>query len=280
VLLGLVVAAALLTDQESAVLVAVLAAAALLPWLAARPSWAKLRAAALAAAVFAVAASPQIIAMIQQTRSGGAQTPPRLLAESYVQASVSLPEMFANPARSPWFGAGRLYALFAEGARDRAVPWFGIVLPALDRPIAADHSGSIVVDVPFGIRGGIPEYGWQFNPEAQVLATADGHPLAVGYFSRVPLSTIAGIQRIPFYAGLMNVQRNPAANTPALIAAARRSARRIDVGWVLVWTANPAVDRYLAQTGFRLAYRADGVSVYRPAGHRARAGLRSPAREA
>ena len=28
-------------------------------------------------------------------------------------------------------------------------------LPALDRPIAADHSRSIVVDVPFGIRGGV-----------------------------------------------------------------------------------------------------------------------------
>ena len=27
-------------------------------------------------------------------------------------------------------------------------------LPALDRPIAADHSGSIVLDVPFGMRGG------------------------------------------------------------------------------------------------------------------------------
>ena len=32
-------------------------------------------------------------------------------------------------------------------------------LPALDRPIIADHSGSIVLDVPFGLRGGIPEYG-------------------------------------------------------------------------------------------------------------------------
>jgi hypothetical protein len=43
---------------------------------------------------------------------------------------------------------------------------------------------------------------------------------------------------------------------------------------VLVWTANPAVDRYLAQTCFLLAYRADGVSVYRPAASGARAELR------
>jgi hypothetical protein len=39
----------------------------------------------------------------------------------------------------------------------------------------------------------------------------------------------------------------------------------MDVGWVLVWHANPQVLDYLAQTGFRFGYRADRVSVYRPA---------------
>jgi hypothetical protein len=48
-------------------------------------------------------------------------------------------------------------------------------LPALDSPIAADHSHSIVVDVPFGIRGGLPVAGRPFPPESMVLATADGH---------------------------------------------------------------------------------------------------------
>jgi hypothetical protein len=32
-------------------------------------------------------------------------------------------------------------------------------MPALTRPIAADHSGSVVVDVPFGIHGGLPVVG-------------------------------------------------------------------------------------------------------------------------
>jgi hypothetical protein len=35
---------------------------------------------------------------------------------------------------------------------------------------------------------------------------------------------------------------------------------------VLAWRRlRPAVSRYLAATGFRFSYRADGVSVYRPA---------------
>src|SRR6185437_14334279 len=58
-------------------------------------------------------------------------------------------------------------------------------LSALDAPIAADHSHAIVVDVPFGIRGGLPVTGRPFPPESMVLATADGHPLADGYASRI-----------------------------------------------------------------------------------------------
>src|SRR5215471_266404 len=61
VAVGLVLGAALLTDQESAVLAAVLAGLALLPWLLRQPSPAKLRLAALAAAASVVVASPQII---------------------------------------------------------------------------------------------------------------------------------------------------------------------------------------------------------------------------
>ena len=38
----------------------------------------------------------------------------------------------------------------------------------------------------------------------------------------------------------------------------------MDVGWVLVWRATPEVLPYLVQAGFRFAYRADGVAVYRP----------------
>jgi hypothetical protein len=40
------------------------------------------------------------------------------------------------------------------------------------------------------------------------------------------------------------------------------------IGWVLVWHRRPGVVRYLTETGFRFDYRADGVSVYRPARQR------------
>lgn len=150
-------------------------------------------------------------------------------------------------------------------------------LPQLDRPIAAEHSASIVVDVPFGIRGGIPlpREGAPFDPESQVLATADGHPRAVAYVSRVPGRTLAAIRRNPFYAGLLSAQGAPRNLTeqltgttgyPGLLAAAWRAVRRDDIGWVVVWRQSPEIRRYLQRTGFRLDYGADGALVYRPQG--------------
>jgi hypothetical protein len=121
-----------------------------------------------------------------------------------------------------------------------------------------------------------------------VLATADGHPRSIAYVSRLPQPTINGMYRQPFYANLVHAQhytpparqaplvpgaglplfdRIPSAYTPLTaeqIAASHRSARRLDIGWVLLWYKNRALVQYLSQTGFRFAYRADGVSVYRP----------------
>jgi len=143
-------------------------------------------------------------------------------------------------------------------------------LPALDAPIAADHSQSIVVDLPFGIRGGLPVTGRPFPPESMVLATADGHPLADGYASRIPSATLAGIARRPFYAALLRLQTGLRPDTAAQLRAARRSARLMHIGWVLVWAHSrairpflPGLRRFLPGTGFRFDYRADGVSVYR-----------------
>jgi hypothetical protein len=149
-------------------------------------------------------------------------------------------------------------------------------LPALDGPIAADHSGSIVVDFPFGLRGGIPEYGRPFSPRALLIATADGHPRLVSYTSWVPEETRTEIAGHPFYAALEKVQhgiplapaKNAAGNqvTAVQVAAARADARKMGVGWVLVWTKkNPVIKGFLAATGFRFSYQADGVWVYRPA---------------
>ena len=143
-------------------------------------------------------------------------------------------------------------------------------LPSVDTPIAADHSNSIVVDIPFGIRGGLPVTGRPFPPESMVLATADGHPLADGYASRIPSATLTGIAQRPFYAALLRLETGLRPNTSAQLRAARRSARLMHIGWVLVWVHSSFVQRYLPGlwrflpgTGFRLDYRADGVSVYR-----------------
>lgn len=136
-------------------------------------------------------------------------------------------------------------------------------MPALDRPIAADRSGSIVVDVPFGIRGGVNLRGMPFAPQSQVLATADGHPLAVANLARIPLATDHGIRDQAFYADLMAVQKGYYYLTPAHWHDAAVNVRRMHVGWVLMWYRNRHVTAYLLRLGFRFAYRADGVSVYR-----------------
>ena len=163
--------------------------------------------------------------------------------------------------------------------------------PGLDGPIAAGHSGRMVVNVPYGLRGGIPEYGGRFAAQALVMATADGHPRAIAYVSRIPTPTLNAIKRNAFYTSLIQTQhftfapvtvpltaaasavrplwaRKLSSYTPltaAEVAAGRRDARRMHIGWVVVWYSNPAIVQYLHQTGFRFAYRADRVSVYRPA---------------
>jgi len=139
-------------------------------------------------------------------------------------------------------------------------------MPAVDRPIAADHSGSIVLDVPFGLRGGIGLYGSPISRQALVLATADGHPRSVSYTSWVPVPTKAGIAKHPFYRWLVAVQHGRAVPAAAL-AATRRDARGMNIGWVLAWPGTTGhVVSYLTENGFVFDYRADRVSVYRPGG--------------
>jgi hypothetical protein len=408
VILGVILAASLLTDQESFVLVVIVVLAALVPWLFSRAWRERLTAAATTAGVALLVASPQIAAMVAQTRSGGATVPPGTVATDYVYSGTEFPGIFGVSPRAvrlgltwlkpisyrgpvldgvltfglvlsvlavlglvvswrrrsawklaalwlgsaalalgsvlkigthsympfalDWYGvhlsgimpftwfvqipgmagfreAGRLTmlgvlpaallagaaidwlrrraavllipvlilgALEAGWAGNLAVATMPTTLPALDRPIAADHSGSIVVDVPFGVRGGVPlaREGGAFNPEAQVLETADGHPRAVGYLSRLPEPTLLAVRRNAFYAGLLSAQGQPRSlaesvagyhSYPALLAAARAGVRRMDIGWVIVWQRSPDVVAYLVNTGFRFDYYADGAWVYRPA---------------
>jgi hypothetical protein len=121
------------------------------------------------------------------------------------------------------------------------------------------------VDVPFGLRGGLPDYGDPISPRALMLATEDGHPRAISYTSWVPAPAVAAIQRHPFYFGLVSAQDGHA-DSAAQLTSARLDAHRLHVGWVLVWRNLPAVPGYLLNTGFRPVYRANGVTVYRATG--------------
>ena len=158
------------------------------------------------------------------------------------------------------------------GAADKVMP---ASLPRVDGPIAADHSGSIVVDVPYGLRGGIPQYGSQFSARALLIATADDHPRAISYTSWVPARTIDAISAHAFFAQLNRSEHGipiaPAINSnrqqvsAAQLAAARQDARGLHLGWALVWGPgqHPYAIKYLTATGFQFAYQADGVDVYR-----------------
>ena len=417
-LTGVVVGLAVLVNQESAIMAAILVVLALAPWLAAQPSLARMRDCGVVALAAVAVASPQIAAMAWQSGSGGAATPASQLPIWYRRLGAGLPTLFSpSPRLRSWgpgswnlgslasgfrftltegvpaFGvtltvlalAGLVISWRRRSARWLALLWLGSAvlamgsalkigttsylpaaitqggvrlsgvmpftwlvqvpglsafreadrftllglvpaallggstlgwlatrarplltreagirtraalagvllliavlgaaleagwpgggpatqsipasLPALDGPIAADHSGSIVVDVPFGIRGGLGQrYGVKIYPEALALASSDGHPRAISYTSWIPLPTLQAARRHPFYARLAAAQEGyPSDAHQARLA--RADARRMDVGWVLVWHATPWVLRYLAQTGFRFGYRADRVLVYRP----------------
>ncbi|MGH3398102.1 MAG: hypothetical protein ACRDPO_25790 [Streptosporangiaceae bacterium] len=143
-----------------------------------------------------------------------------------------------------------------------------VTMPAVDKPIAADHSRSIVVDVPFGLRGGILLRGLTFPAQALMLAVEDGHPRAVSYTSWVPQPTSHGIiVGHAFYRCLGSAQSRWRKCAGARLEAARQDLRRLHVGWVLVWNADhprASVTQYLTSTGFHVAYRADDVTVWRP----------------
>src|SRR5215470_3783844 len=428
IILGLVMGVAVLTDQESAVLAAIVVALVLLPWLLRHPGWPRLRPVLLACVTGTVLASPQIIAMLQEIvgSHGGLAIPPPLLAVSYKQYGIGLPGMFTPTPRVATFGLDPLASPFLHGRDNEGMPMFGTTLtvlavlgliaswrrrsawqlaalwigcaalalgtslwigkhqylplasvwngvrvsnlmpytwfvrlpglssfreadrlailgllpaallagaavewfryhakpvlavvaaaiilesgysgnpkvgripvsfPGVDRGILADHSGSIVLDIPFGLRGGIPVYGVPFFPQALVMATEDGHPRSIAYTSRIPAPTINAISNHPFYAALISAEhelpmtcpwraRQPgsvnlcdhpfgvsapgvevAENkvseslTPARLAAAKRDAAAMNVGWAVVWKRNGSVSKfllsYLHETGFNFSY--------------------------
>jgi hypothetical protein len=407
ILAGLVVGASVLVDQESAVLVGILAALVVLPWLVRRPSRGALAAVAAGAVTAVVIAIPQLLAMLAAGGQGGPAPPP---ASNYVADAAELPGLFSPSPRLSSYGLGWLASGYTAhndvemtatfgivltllallglivsrrrpAAWKLAVLWLGcaaialgptlylngrqlvplghtwrglrvsllmpyswlIRLPglasfreadrwallglvgaallagagvdwlrqrawpavvlvavlsaleagwagpatlttvptsmhALDNPIAADHSHSVVVDIPFVIRGPHRFGGTAAADYPLVLATDDGHPRAIAYTAGVPSRTISGIRHHAFYRELV-AAGDGARLTPGELTEARADLASLHVGWALVWTGRWAgprgkaqsaryyrnIDRYLAETGFRLDYTADGVKVYRPA---------------
>jgi hypothetical protein len=178
----------------------------------------------------------------------------------------------------PVLAAAALVVIVAAGALEAgwsagSAKTMPVTMPKVDARIAADGSHSIVVDVPFGLRGGVGLTGFKMQPESLVLATDDGHPRAISYSSWVPQPTRAGILKNPFYRclyGAQNGQRH--ACDAAQIAQARASLRHgPQIGWVIVWhsrtrAARPSVINYLKATGFFIDYRVNtpdaGISVW------------------
>jgi hypothetical protein len=135
-------------------------------------------------------------------------------------------------------------------------------LPGLDRPLSRDHTQSIVVDVPYGLRGGVGITGQPIAPSALLIATHDRHPRAIAYTAWVSKAANKGIAKHAFYRYLYVAERSglPYPN-PTRLAAARADLRTLNVGWVIewrnVWTDHhqwgryKRLSKYLEEVGFR-----------------------------
>jgi hypothetical protein len=136
------------------------------------------------------------------------------------------------------------------------------VVPGLDRAILRDHSRSIVVDVPFGLRGGVGVTGQPIAPNALQIATHDEHPRSIAYTAWVSKLSIKGMAEHPFFRYLYVAQK-AGGLYPTRIAAARADLKTLNVGWVIqwrnVWTDHHQwgryfrVTKYLEHVGFRKA---------------------------
>jgi hypothetical protein len=198
-------------------------------------------------------------------------------------AAVEWFRYHAKPVLAVVAVAAILESGYAGYSGDHAkVSTIPVSYPGVDRGILRDHTNSIVLDLPFGLRGGIPVDGVPFFPQALVMATEDGHPRSIAYTSRVPDPTIKAINKHDFYAALIDAQhqvpqtcpfRMPgqreslnlcdhpygvslpgtevAVNkvseylTPARLAAARADAARMNIGWAVVWKRNGSVSKFL-----------------------------------
>lgn len=126
-------------------------------------------------------------------------------------------------------------------------------LPELDRPLIKDHTKSIVVDVPFGLRGGVGVTGQPIAPSAMLIAAHDKHPRAIAYTAWVSKAANKGIAKHAFYRYLYVAQKSGSLN-PVRLARARADLRTLNVGWVIewrnVWTDHHQWQRYHRLTNY------------------------------
>jgi hypothetical protein len=152
-------------------------------------------------------------------------------------------------------------------------------LAKLDGPLMRDHSRSIVVDVPYGLRGGVGITGQPIAPSAMLIATHDMHPRAIAYTAWVSRATIKGIARHAFFRYLYLAERSGPLY-PTRIAAARADLKTLHIRWVIewrnVWTDHhqwgryKRLTKYLEEVGFRQTHDyclvGDGTGVGCPRG--------------
>ncbi|MGI9008934.1 MAG: hypothetical protein ACR2FU_22545 [Streptosporangiaceae bacterium] len=133
--------------------------------------------------------------------------------------------------------------------------WMRSALPELDYPLTKDHTKSIVVDVPFGLRGGVGVTGQPIAPSAMLIATHDRHPRAIAYTAWVSKAANKGIAGHAFYRYLYVAQKSGSLN-PVRLARARADLRTLHVGWVVewrnVWTDHHQWQRYKRLTNYLL----------------------------
>ena len=126
-------------------------------------------------------------------------------------------------------------------------------LPELERPLVKDHTTSIVVDVPFGLRGGVGVTGQPIAPSALLIAAHDKHPRAIAYLAWVSKAANKGIAKHAFYRYLYVAERSGSLN-PVRLARARADLRTLHVGWVVewrnVWTSHHQWQRYKRLTNY------------------------------
>lgn len=105
--------------------------------------------------------------------------------------------------------------------------------------LAKDHTDTIVVDVPFGLRGGLPPFGERFDPWVLNTATADGHRRAISFTAWVSSRTVVNIDRHAFYYRLLKFQALKGARyntlTPEQIANIKADFKKMKIGTVVEW---------------------------------------------